>query len=125
MGPMKRSGPLQRKTPLQSRTRVKPISAKKAGRKTARTKAVAIAARRDRYQCQAQHVWFHECWGGLSPHEPHKQSAGCDETDPDQILMVCWRVNCRIEDEPKWARGLGLSVHSWETWSHARDWADF
>lgn len=124
---MKRSAPL-RSDPEKIREwqrRSKPInprSTRKQSRADARREAIVVAYERDGFACQAQKVWRHECWGGLSPHEPHKRSAGSDDTDPDQILTVCWGVNTRIEDDPEWARSLGLSVHSWEDWRWSENW---
>lgn len=105
-----------------NRSPLRTMSAKRQATRAARRKAVADAADRDGHRCQAQLVWRHDCYGGLVGHEPHKRSAGGNELDADQILTVCSMVNSRIEDQPVWARDVGLSVHAWHDWSWTRDW---
>lgn len=104
-----------------NRSRVKPISDKRRDRISARRITMEIVRERD-HCCQGQRVWSHECRGNLVGHEPHKRSAGGDETDVDQVLLVCEFINAFVEDEPEWALSVGLSVHAWETWSWSQDW---
>lgn len=104
------------------RSRVNPISAKRRERIAKRRLTMAIVEERDGWRCQAQRVWRHDCSGPLVGHEPRKRSAGGDETDPDCVLLVCNYVNQLVEQEPNWARSLGLSVHSWEGWRWSENW---
>lgn len=111
---------LSRASGLVRHTPIAPVSAKRRAEGPARRAAVAAAAERDGYTCQAAPLVASvdpknaDCWGPLVGHEPLKRSQGGNPNDVDDVLTVCVWHNQWVELEPALAKRVGLTVSPWE-----------
>lgn len=119
---VKRSTPLGRGKPLRrdgagarrfAASRRKPLPAKSVRRAAQRDHELAVTEqvfRRDG-GCILSHLASHRCHGTLTPHHLRKQSAGGQWT-LENCVALCAGANGMVEDEPGWARTIGLVVRA-------------
>lgn len=120
---LQRGKPLARRTPLRSGGELRRTGRVYSERRLAelpaewdaRQKAVAAAAERDGWACQARPlVPAVPCDGPLEGHEPLMRSRGGDPLDVDQIVTTCAAHHRWAHANPTAAGELGLLRHSWE-----------
>lgn len=119
---MKRS-PLNRATPkavawgMKKRKTLAAKSKRIKARDAARRSPHADQLREYPYCEPAKAGMEHECFGGLTVHEPWIKSAGGPQDDRRNMVTSCAEGNRLINQNAecmKWAREHGYLVHSWQ-----------
>lgn len=93
---------------------MRPVSAKQARKQRSRKLPRERQIRLHPY-CEVQRLRRHECFGGLTVHEPWSRARGGPIDDQRNMLTVCAEANRLISQDADWiawATSKGLLVHA-------------